>query len=242
MMLPGREDVDTPSPGKIRRVINFFKSPFKRNKETGALETPKMVDVEAQPKQESLLGEDPNDLFGLGSADDDLMASLRKRVNEGPSVTEEEEGEVSAKANSAPAKLYDRRRKARPNGVADTSSRGGVAGTVLERPSGASSKASGAAGSAGTQGPRKHKPTGKLAGKKSPYKEVSSKPRPSGASGSPSAKKAADDGVDMDSVGAAGSRADAGAGSGDEGPAMASAADIERLNKLFGMGSSEEKA
>ena len=50
MALPGREAADAAaqSPGKIRRVINFFKSPFTRNKETGALETPQVVDVEAR--------------------------------------------------------------------------------------------------------------------------------------------------------------------------------------------------
>eukprot|EP00620_Florenciella_sp_RCC1587_P018929 CAMPEP_0182573622 /NCGR_PEP_ID=MMETSP1324-20130603/20324_1 /TAXON_ID=236786 /ORGANISM="Florenciella sp., Strain RCC1587" /LENGTH=272 /DNA_ID=CAMNT_0024788757 /DNA_START=66 /DNA_END=884 /DNA_ORIENTATION=- len=224
MALPGREAADAAaqSPGKIRRVINFFKSPFTRNKETGALETPQVVDVEAraQPSQDSLLGND--DLLAgsgdlLSSGDDDLMASLRKRVNEIPEGTEEGEtggdGEVTAEKKPA-GKLYDRRRqKAAP---------GGVAGTVLERPSGSTGM---------KKGPRERKPTGRMAkdGAK-PKSPAGSKPR------SPAAKKADD--VNMDSV-ASNNPVDA--SSADEGPAMASSADIEKLNKLFGMGPSDDK-
>lgn len=246
MALPGREAADVnASPGKIRRVINFFKSPFTRNKATGALETPEVVDVaaRAQPKQESLLGEDPADLLSLGSADDDLMASLRKRVAEGSVLGEEgdaTEGDAATATADAPApKLYDRRRsKARPSGVAPTGA-GGVAGTVLERPGSTSAPKAPKSKAAGE--PRVHKPTGRMAKdydhKKGPA-STSKKSSPS-ASAKPKAKPpsgGAD--LDLDSVASNSPTADQG-GAG-EAPAMASAADIERLNKLFGMGGASE--
>ena len=140
-------------------------------------------------------------------------------MNEIPEATEEGEaggdGEVTAEKKPA-GKLYDRRRqKASP---------GGVAGTVLERPS----------GSTGTKkGPREPKPTGRMAkdgAKPKPKSSAGSKPR------SPAAKKADD--VDMDSVASNNPMDASGA---DEGPAMASSSDIEKLNKLFGMGPADDK-
>ena len=140
-----------------------------------------------------------------------------QRVNEIPEGTEEGEaggdGEVTAEKKPA-GKLYDRRRQ--------NSAPGGVAGTVLERPSGSTGM---------KKGPRERKPTGRMAndGAK-PKSPAGSKPR------SPAAKKADD--VNMDSV-ASNNPVDA--SSADEGPAMASSADIEKLNKLFGMGPSDDK-
>jgi hypothetical protein len=253
-------DGATNKPSKLRRVINFIRSPFtssQKQQEKASSEPVRPIAAQknAQSEVDDLLSfaSDPVDVTeeNIDTAtggEVDMMAELRKRMKE----TEAAADSQAKEANEPPAKPA--RRKLYDSKKSGTAAAGGVAGSVLDRPgstaspspSPSSSARSSSAPSMSNYAKRKAarkaraqasaSSTVDLDGPSSatPARPSSSKPRAGGAKSGSSTPR----GASPDSASASDSASDSDAAPA---PSLASAEEIERMNRLFGMGSSSDE-